>query len=221
MTSAKTVLITGATGMVGGNVLKACLESEDINKVISLSRRSSGMVDPKLQEIVTDNFLDYSGHEARFENVDIAFFCLAVYAGKVSKQDYRIITVDYARAFAETLKGKSPDAAFCLFGAAGSDPSGKSKLMFARDKGDAENVVMEQGFPETYIFRPGYIYPVVKRKEPNFMYRISRGLYPLLKRIFPDAVVTSENLGKAIFTTGLKGGSQIIFENKDIRSIDV
>jgi uncharacterized protein YbjT (DUF2867 family) len=206
--------------MVGSNVLKACLESDEIGRLISFLRRPSGMEHPKLKEIVIDDFLDYSANEDLFKNVDIAFFCLAVYAGKVSKAEYRKITVDYTRAFASTLKEQSPEASFCLFGAAGADSSEKSRMQFARDKGAAENVVRELGFPSTYIFRPGYIYPVEKRKEPSIMYGLSRRMYPLLKAIYPNGVITSEQLGRAMFKTGLNGGDQIIYENRDILCIE-
>ena len=207
--------------MVGSSVLKACLESEKIGSVISLLRRPSGITHPKLKEVIIENFLDYSGQEELFEHIDIAHFCLAVYAGKVSKAEYRIITVDFARAFAEMLKSQSPDATFSLFGAAGADSSEKSRMMFARDKGAAENAILEQGFPAAYIFRPGYIYPVHKRKEPSLVYRFSRRLYPLLKVLIPNGVVTSKHLGRAMVKTGLYGGDRVIFENRDIRSIQV
>ena len=221
MATQKRVLLTGATGMVGSNVLKACLDSERIGTVISLLRRPSGITHPKLKEVIIENFLDYSGREKLFEDIDIAHFCLAVYAGKVSKADYRIITVDFARAFAEMLKSQSPGATFCLFGAAGADASEKSRMMFARDKGAAENAIQEQEFPEAYVFRPGYIYPVQKRIEPNLTYRITRRLYPLLKTLVPNGVISSEHLGRAMVHTGLNGGEKIIFENKDIRAIGV
>lgn len=74
-------------------------------------------------------------------------------------------------------------------------------------------------FPGTYIFRPGYIYPVTPRKEPNAAYKITRAIYPLLKRIYPGGVITSVDLANAIFKTGLEGGEKIIFENKDIKRI--
>jgi uncharacterized protein YbjT (DUF2867 family) len=80
-----------------------------------------------------------------------------VYAGKVSKEEYYQITVEYIRAFAEMLKKRSPESTFCLFSAAGADSAEKSRIMFARVKGKAENVVMAQDFPQTYIFRPDYL----------------------------------------------------------------
>ena len=72
---------------------------------------------------------------------------------------------------------------------------------------------------QTYIFRPGYIYPVEPREEPNLMYKVSRSLYPILKRLFPKSAITSETLGKAIFKAGIEGTSMTILENEDIKQV--
>ena len=82
-----------------------------------------------------------------------------------------------------------------------------------------QNAVFNAGFPRAHAFRPGYIYPVVKRKEPSFMYRVTRRLYPLLKAIYPNGVITSEHLAKAMLSIGLHGGEQKIYENKEIRDL--
>jgi uncharacterized protein YbjT (DUF2867 family) len=216
----KHVLLTGGTGMVGGEALKACLANIEVGKVTSLVRRASGVSHEKLNEVLNEDFLDYADQKKHFEGVDLALFCLAVYQGKVSKKEYSEITVDYTDAFARTLKKESPEAVFCLFSASGADSTEKSRMQFARDKGAAENRVFAAGFPRAHAFRPGYIYPVVKRREPNFAYRITRRLYPLMKAIFPGSVVTSEHLAKAMLSIGLKGGDHRIYENPAIRKID-
>lgn len=40
----KNVIITGDTGMVGGIVLQECLQSDEIGKVISISRRPTSIL---------------------------------------------------------------------------------------------------------------------------------------------------------------------------------
>jgi hypothetical protein len=49
-------------------------------------------------------------------------------------------------------------------------------MPFARYKGKAEKALLAAGFPSVYIFRLAYICPVEPRKEPNFGYRILRGI---------------------------------------------
>jgi hypothetical protein len=54
------------------------------------------------------------------------------------------------------------------------------------------------GFPELYIFRPGYIYPVRPRREPNFSYRPLRAIYPVFRRVFPNHVIPADDLARAM-----------------------
>ena len=217
----KRVLLTGGTGMVGGEVLRACLEHNEVAGVTSLLRRSSGVEHPKLKEILVKDFCDLSELKDAFRDVNVAIFCLAAYQGKMSSEEYRRITVDYTKVFIRALMQRSPDAAFCLFSAAGADSKEKSKMQFARDKGAAENAVLAAGFPRAHAFRPGYIYPVVKRKEPSRMYAVVRSLYPLLRLIYPGGVITSRHLAQAMLEIGLHGGEQDIYENRDIRKIKI
>jgi uncharacterized protein YbjT (DUF2867 family) len=213
----KKVLITGATGMIGNIVLQHCLASEAVQTVVSLVRKPSGALHPKLTEIAHRDFLNYDGLEAAFTGVDAAYFCIGVYTGAVPDAQFREITVDYTKIFADKLKTHSPGAVFCFLSGAGADPLEKSRTPFARYKGMAENYLIGKGFGALAIFRPGYIYPVEKRAEPNVAYRIFRLLYPLLKNIMgPNASIRSTDLGAAMFKAGLTPPDKTILENRDI-----
>ena len=214
----RNILIAGASGMVGNLILKECLSSDKIERVVSLVRRKSSENHPKLQEVIIDDFTDYSVHQDVFKNIDVAFFCIGVYTGQVPDQEFKIITVDYAVAFAETLKNNSPDANLCLLSGAGADRTEKSKTAFARYKGIAENKISKLNL-NFYAFRPAYIYPVTPREEPNILYRISRVLYPVIKLIGKNASIKSSELAVAMFKVGMAGGEKEILENKDILEI--
>ena len=214
----KNVLIAGASGMVGNLILRTCLSSNEVGKVISLVRRKSSMVHEKLQEIKISDFTNYSNHDSTFQNIDAAFFCIGVYTGKVPKQEFKLITVDYALAFAEALKNSSPNANICLLSGAGADRTEKSRTAFAKYKGIAENRISELTH-KFFTFRPAYIYPVEPRKEPNLMYKLSRILYPVIKLLGKNASIKSTELANAMFKVGIHGGEQEIFENKDILEI--
>lgn len=215
----KKILITGATGMVGGIILKQCLKSPEISQLTSFVRKKSKQNHPKLKEIVVENFLDYSKHQEEFVDVDVAYFCLGVYTGAVSDDMFKTITVDYTISFSEALKSNSPKAKFCFLSGAGADPKERSKMSFAKYKGMAENHLINQRFTQLNIFRPAYIYPVEKREEPNFSYRIFRRLYPILKNVYSSGVITSEELALAIFYAGMNKVSKTIFENQEIKTI--
>lgn len=213
----KNVIIAGATGMVGNHVLDNCLESPEIGKVTSLVRKSSGKQHSKLKEVIHKNFLDFTSIATDFDNQDIAFFCIGVYTGSVSKEKFREINVDIPQAFAEMLQAKNKYVNFCLLSGGGADRTEKSRMQFARDKGAIENILDKMDLGEFHSFRPAYIYPVVPRDEPSFTYKLSRWLYkPVLSHLGKNMSIKSTELAQAMFHVGLHGGKETIYENKDI-----
>jgi len=211
----KNVLITGASGMVGKIILEHCLSSSRINKVTSLVRKKSNSSHPKLEELIIEDFTDYATHKNLFTNIHSAYFCIGVYTGSVSDKLFKEITVDYAVSFAKMLKNHSPAAKLCLLSGAGADRTEESKTSFALYKGMAENQIDKLGL-EFYAFRPGYIYPVESRKEPNLIYSIIRSLYPILGLLGGNFSIKSTELGKVMFEIGLNGTDKKILENKDL-----
>jgi hypothetical protein len=91
--------------------------------------------------------------------------------------------------------------------------------LFAKSKGIAENILKNLKFKQLNIFRPGYIYPVEKRKEPNTFYRIIRPLYKyFFSYIYPNIGVSSLDLAIVMIALAFEENSKSIFENKDIRN---
>ena len=211
----KRILITGASGMTGGLVLKNAIESNQTEEVISLVREISGKTEPKVKEIVVEDFADYSVVSDSFKNVDAAFFCIGVYAGSVSDEAFKKVTFDFAVNFAKTLKENSPSSTLCLLSGGGADRTGKSRFSFAKYKGMAEERISQMGL-KFYVFRPGYIYPVTPRKEPDFSYRMLRFMYPVIKRLGAKISIKSTELAAAMFKAGISGADKEILENADI-----
>ena len=136
--------------------------------------------------------------------------------------ELRTITVDYTIEFARVLHGSSPDATFAFLSGAGADQTGRSRMAFARYKGEAENALLAAGFPSVYIFRPAYIYPVEPRREPNFSYRLLRVIYPVFRALFPNQVIRADDLGRAMVDVTIRKRGErehLVFENRDIRAM--
>jgi len=220
--SGKQIIITGATGMIGGCVLRICLDDPDVSMVTVVGRLSTGVKHAKLREVLHANFMDYTAVADTLKNQDVALYCLGAYTGAVPDDEFRRITIDFTLAFATALHENSPQATFCFLSGQGADQTERSRVAFARYKGAAETALLDMGFPRVHIFRPGYIYPVTPRKEPNLVYTITRFLYPLLRRIYPNIGISSEGLARVMVHAGLYGigeNENPILENKDIRAL--
>ena len=212
----KTVLLTGATGMIGGLILETCLQENQIGRIVSLTRRATGIRHEKLEEIILNDFIHLDSSADYFQGIDIVYYCQGVYTGAVDQETFRVITVDYPEALAKVLKKTSPTLRFCLLSGAGADRQEKSRMMFAKDKGTIENILSSMEFGAFHSFRPSYIYPVTPRDEPNFSYRLSRMLYPIIKLFGSNASIQSTQLAQAMFNVGINGSGLEFLENRDI-----
>src|SRR5260370_13906439 len=217
----KRLVIVGATGMVGEYALRDALEHPAVGRATSIGRRKLGISHPKLREVLHRDFADCSALAETLSGQDAAVFCLGAYTGAVSDADLRTITVDYAIEFARVLRGSSPNVAFSFLSGSGADPSGRSRMPFARYKGEAEKALLAAGFPHVYLFRPAYIYPVEPRKEPNFSYRLLRAIYPAFELLFPNQVIRADDLARAMVDVAVQGTDRgvKVFEDRDIRAM--
>ena len=94
--------------------------------------------------------------------------------------------------------------------------------MWARVKGETENAILVLPL-DAYMFRPGFIRPRPGVRSRTALYRIVYSvlgpLYPLLKRVAPTHVTTSENVGRAMITVAAIGYSNRVLENQDINGL--
>jgi uncharacterized protein YbjT (DUF2867 family) len=218
----KRLVIVGATGMVGGYALRFALDHPAVGRVTAIGRRKLGISHPKLDEVLHRDFADCSALTGALSGQDAAVFCLGTYTGSVPDAELRKITVDYTVEFARVLQDSSPNAAFSLLSGNGADPTGRSRMAFARYKGEAERALLADGFPRVYIFRPAYIYPVEPRKEPNFSYRLLRAIYPAFQLLFPNQVIPADDLARAMIDVAVRETGETgarVFENRDIRAM--
>src|SRR6202049_2265995 len=216
------LVIVGATGMVGGYALRYALDYPAVGRVTAIGRKPTGLVHPHLNEVLHQDFADCSALAGALSGQDAALFCLGVYTGAVPDSELRRITVDYTVEFARVLRASSPNATFALLSGSGADPTGRSRMAFARYKGEAENALAAAGVPRVAIFRPAYIYPVQPRKEPNVSYRLLRAIYPAFRVLFPNQVIRADDLARAMVDVFVRVGQEPrsgVFENRDIRAI--
>ena len=206
-------LIFGATGMVGSEALDACLQSNEIEALVSIGRRKTGIVHPKLIEIEHSNFLDYSSIEGQLRDYDLCLYCLGAYQSDVSKENFWEITVDYLAELVRTLERLNRGIRFCLFSAQGASTSERSFMRFANVKGRAENILLGSKLAEKYVFRPGYIKPGKYHLNSTLSARMFDPIY----RLFPAIGVDATVLARALVDVGINGHDETVLENSDLR----
>ena len=186
--------------MVGHFVLMELLAREEVQEIISITRRECGIKHEKLSEIIHDDFLDFSSLDLK--EIDICIYCLGVYQGQVSKDKFYKITCDFQKALTDMLEKSNPDLIFALFSAQGAEPNG-ARVTFADAKGKAETQLWETCFPKKYIFRAGYIHPTGDRKPTGFAYKIFIPIMRILYPLFPLIGTTDHDLAKAMVNVAL------------------
>lgn len=213
-------IITGSTGMVGKGVLMVCLTNPDVTDVLVINRQPIGIQDPKLREIIHDNFYDLSAIEQELKGYNSCFFCLGTSAFGKKEEEYFRVTYDLTLHMAETLLKLNHNLTFCYVSGQGTDSSEKGSSMWARVKGKTENALLAMPFKGSYMFRPGFIQPLhgIKSKTAlyNFFYVFFKPLYPLIKTLFPNSITTNEAIGKAMIAVALRGAAKRILNPADI-----
>jgi len=215
------VLIFGATGMVGQGVLRECLLGPDVQVVQTVGRTPTGLKHPKLREIVRSDLLDYTEIESALRGFDACFFCLGVSSTGMSESEYERVTYTVTMTAAQTLSRLNPGMTFIYVSGAGTDSSEKGRIMWARVKGKTENALLRLPFKAAYMFRPGAIQPVhgARSKTPAYrvIYSLAKPVLPLLRRLFPRHILTTEELGSAMLQVAKSGAPKTILESADIR----
>jgi len=214
------VILFGATGMIGQSVLTECLKSPIVEEILIVGRRSCGIKNDKIKEIIHHNFLDYSDIENELKAYDACFYCLGVSSVGMSKEKYYNITYNYTVEVGEILSRQNKNMSFAFISGAGTDETEKSRVHWARVKGKAENVLRKYPFKSLSLFRPAYI-KALDGVKPS--YSINKYFdwffYPVLKTFFPKIVITSEELGKAMINSMFQKEKARIIENEEIKNL--
>jgi uncharacterized protein YbjT (DUF2867 family) len=212
------IIIFGATGMIGQGALRESLLAADVEQVLAVARKTTGVRHPKLREVIHGDLGDLSAIEDQLAGFDACFYCLGSSSAGSSEADYTRINHDFPMAAARLLARLNPEITFVYLSGAGTNPNGRQ--MWQRVKGRTENEVL-QLLPNGYAFRPGFIQPTYGSVSSTTLYRvgykITAPLYPLLHRLFPKYVTTNDALGRAMLTAARTGLPHRIAENATLR----
>ncbi len=149
----KSVLLIGATGLVGRHFLRIALLNKRFHKVISLGRRPSGFADPKLEEHVVD--LENLEAHKKLIHADVAVSCIGTtikVAG--SREAFSRVDLDIPDALAR-IAYQNGVKQFLTVSSMGADLH--SRIFYSRVKGQMEAAVSSHAFASVGIFRPSLL----------------------------------------------------------------
>lgn len=215
------VIIFGATGMIGGGVLRECLLDDGVERVLVVGRSKTGKTDGKLHELVVPDLTDYTAVAGELGGYDACFFCLGISSAGMDEASYRRVTYDIAVAAARALVAANPTMTFVFVSGAGTDAT--SKTMWARVKGETEKAILDLPFARKYAFRPAFVRPMhgvtSRTRAYRVLYAVTRPVMPVLSALAPRYVTTTERIGRAMLSVARKGSSKAILESGDINAV--
>jgi uncharacterized protein YbjT (DUF2867 family) len=213
------IIVTGATGLAGSEVIRQALLDDGISHVTAIARRPLPMQHARLTTILHSNYRDYSGLASVFAEHDACIWCLGISQTRVSKEEYVKITYDYAVTAAQAMLNANPAIGFIFLSGAGADPQEKSRTLFARVKGKTENNLKRLPFKKLYIARAGEIIPVHRKGNAAFLEKLLIPLYPVFQLVMPGKMISSVVLANALLALAKNGAERTVLENPELKKL--
>ncbi len=211
------VIVTGATGLIGSEVVRAAIADDDIDELILLVRNPPELQHPKVTVVPHRDFSNYAAAADYFLKADAIVWCLGISQTQVSKKQYITITYDYTKACIDFCKQVKPSLRFVFVSGDGADRTEKSRTLFKRLKGKAENVLLQSGLSDVIIARPDAVRPRHENKRAPFAYKLVYPLFPLIEWLAPSKIIWSNVLGKALLRLAKMRHEKDTLENVDLR----
>jgi uncharacterized protein YbjT (DUF2867 family) len=209
--------------MIGQGVLRECLLDSGVARVVTVGRRPTGQKHAKLSELASPDLANLAPLEAQLKGFDACLFSLGVSALGMTEEQYTRVNHDLTMSVARTLVRTSPGLTFIYVSGAGTDSSERGRMMWARVKGRTENALLSLPFKAAYMFRPGAVLPLHGIRSAtrwyNAMYVGIRPLYPVLSRLAPNVITTTERLGRAMIAVARNGYPRHVLEMADINGL--
>ena len=209
------IILTGATGFLGQEVLKQLLADAAVTEVVLLVRKSAGITHPKLKEFVLNDFLDYS-KIAQHIRADACIWCLGVPQSAVTKEEYIKITYDYAMYAAQEMLALNPQMRFCFVSGVSANQEEKGISLQGRIKGRTEKALALLG-NTIFLFRPAFIKPVDSNYKRPLVQTIAKYVTNLLD-LFSDAFsIDVATLAACLISVAKNGSDNRLINNIAIR----
>lgn len=207
------IVLIGATGVVGEEILKSAIQSEEIFKIITISRSQPDFRSPKLETILCENLSDEF-----FKSLNIKADIFISALGTTIKQagsKARFEEIDYKINLDFAKKAIASNAeCFAIISALGANK--ESFIFYNKIKGELEESLKALSFKRLIILRPSLL--ISDRKEERFLEKLSIKVFKIISSALPESL--SQKIGtypKNIAKTLLK---ELFSNNKGTKIIE-
>lgn len=205
------IILTGATGYVGEGTLLELLKIDSVDKVLSVSRKPTGIEHPKLEEYIVSDFMQLATDDEHFKGYDAVFFIAGITSVGTPKDVYVRISQEIPLHFADIMPDKEQMTFIYLSGAGTTD---KGNQFWQKVKSKTEHDIQEKGFRRTFALRPAIMKWAKGQKHIQTMQYLFLPFYPLL-RLFGLANSMKE-IALSQLTLTRDGYEQFAINPKDI-----
>jgi len=203
-TTPRIALVAGATGLVGGFLLKSLLDAPDYTRVYALTRRPFGKEHPRLANRVV--VFERMAEQLKGLVAQDAFCCIGTTIADAGSQEaFREADVDAVLLFARAARAAQASR-FVVVSSVGA--SSKSKKFYLRTKGEMEEAVSDLGFVSVDILQPSLLLGPRKALRPLEI--TGRIFAPLINPFLTGPreayrAIPAETVGKAMLGAARRG----------------
>ena len=214
----KQVTLFGATGLIGGYLLKFLLKDSDIHLINLVGRKPFHLQHDKINNIVID-FEDFSSILNSVSGSEIVFVSIGTTMSKVNgdKQKYKSVDFDIIFNIAKACKQKNVRQ---LIYVSSLGANSNSSNFYLRLKGEIDEAIAELNLNSTSVFRPSVL--LGKRNESRPGEKILQFVMPLLDFIIPSdsKAIKAEDVAKSMLNNSknYKSGFHM-FQYNQIKNI--
>ena len=205
------IILTGATGYVGEGTLLELLKIDSVDKVLSVSRKPTGIAHPKLEEYIVPDFMQLAADDEHFKGYDAVFFIAGITSVGTPQDVYVRISQEIPLHFADIMPDKEKMTFIYLSGAGTTD---KGRQFWQQVKSKTEHDIQEKGFRRAFALRPAIMKWAKGQKHIQTMQYLFLPFYPLL-RLFGQANSMKE-IALSLLTLTRDGYEQFAINPKDI-----
>jgi len=176
----RTAIVAGATGLIGRELIQKLILSDQYRLIYLISRRESGLIHPKIKNVVTD--FDLISQLDIEEPIDDAFCTLGTTMKQAgSREQFKKVDYQYVLDFAGLAK-RLEASKFLIISSMGADP--KSVAFYNKVKGMTEDALKGMGFKHLVIIRPSLL--LGNRSEFRLAEKLSGYVMKALNFLIPD-----------------------------------